>query len=60
MSLTSARHLYRSGNAESGTARLEEAVVALLRKIKPYVQAWYGTWHENMLDQPFYRVNSCT
>jgi hypothetical protein len=29
-----------------------------LRKIKPYVQAWYGTWHETMLDQPFYRVNS--
>jgi hypothetical protein len=32
----------------------------LLQKIKPYVQAWYGTWHENMLDQPFYRVNSRT
>ncbi len=32
----------------------------LLRKIKPYVQAWYGSWHENMLDQPFYRVNSRT
>jgi hypothetical protein len=24
------------------------------------VQAWYGNWHENMLDQPFYRVNSRT
>jgi hypothetical protein len=32
----------------------------LLRKIKPYVQAWYGTRHENMLDQPYYRVNSRT
>src|ERR1700730_9900342 len=31
-----------------------------LRKFKPYVQALYGTWHENMLDQPFYRVNSRT
>jgi hypothetical protein len=30
------------------------------RKIKPYVQAWYDTWHESMLDQPFYRVNSRT
>ena len=29
-------------------------------KIKPYVQAWYSTWHETMLDQPFYRVNSRT
>jgi len=29
-----------------------------LQKIKPYVQAWYGTWHETMLNQPFYRVNS--
>src|SRR5690348_12984851 len=36
----------------------QRARADLLRKIKPYVQAWYGTWHENMLDQPFYRVNS--
>jgi hypothetical protein len=28
-----------------------------LRKIKPFVQAWYGTWHENMFD---HRVNSRT
>ena len=32
----------------------------LLRKVKPYVQSWYSTWHETMLDQPFYRVNSRT
>jgi hypothetical protein len=38
----------------------QRARADLLRKIKPYVQAWYGTWHENMLDQPFYRVNSRT
>jgi hypothetical protein len=31
-----------------------------LRKIKPYVQAWYGTWHETMPNQPFYQVNSRT
>ena len=37
-----------------------QAQADFLRKIKPYVQAWYGTWHEAMLDQPFYRVNSRT
>jgi len=31
-----------------------------LQKIKPYVQAWYRTWHQTMVDQPFYRVNSRT
>jgi cytosine/adenosine deaminase-related metal-dependent hydrolase len=36
----------------------QRARADLLAKIKPYVQAWYGTWHENMLDRPFYRVNS--
>jgi 5-methylthioadenosine/S-adenosylhomocysteine deaminase len=30
----------------------------LLGRIKPYVQAWYRTWHQDMSDQPFYCVNS--
>jgi hypothetical protein len=38
----------------------QRAHADFLRKIKPYVPAWYGTWHEAMLDQPFYRVNSRT
>lgn len=29
-----------------------------LARIKPYMQAWYRDWHEGMIDQPFYRVNS--
>ncbi len=29
-----------------------------LAKIKPYAQSWYRQWHEGMLDEPFYRVNS--
>ena len=36
----------------------QRARADLLARIKPYVQAWYGTWHESMLDRPFYRVNS--
>jgi cytosine/adenosine deaminase-related metal-dependent hydrolase len=32
----------------------------MLAKIKPYMQKWYRGWHEGMLDQPFYRVNSQT
>ena len=31
--------------------------LVLLARIKPYVQAWYGTWHQGMVDQPFYPVN---
>jgi cytosine/adenosine deaminase-related metal-dependent hydrolase len=30
----------------------------MLAKIKPYAQQWYRGWHEGMVDQPFYRVNS--
>jgi len=41
-----------------GLSAEERARADLLARIKPYVQAWYGTWHENMLDRPFYRVNS--
>src|SRR6516162_8999453 len=36
----------------------QRARADLLARIKPYVQTWYGTWHETMLDRPFYRVNS--
>jgi hypothetical protein len=54
--------LYREVRAfcAKGLTPEQRARADLLRKIKPYVQAWYGTWHENMLDQPFYRVNSRT
>jgi cytosine/adenosine deaminase-related metal-dependent hydrolase len=31
---------------------------AMLARIKPYAQAWYRTWHEGMVDSPFYAVNS--
>jgi cytosine/adenosine deaminase-related metal-dependent hydrolase len=30
----------------------------MLARIKPYAQQWYRGWHEGMVDQPFYRVNS--
>ena len=54
--------LYREVRAfcAKGLTPEQRAHADLLRKIKPYVQAWYGTWHETMLDQPFYRVNSRT
>jgi hypothetical protein len=38
----------------------QRAHADFLRKIKPYVQAWYSTCYETMLNQPFYRVNSRT
>ena len=54
--------LYREVRAfcAKGLTPEQRAHADFLRKIKPYVQAWYGTWHETMLDQPFYRVNSRT
>ena len=54
--------LYREVRAfcAKGLTPEQRAHADLLRKIKPYVQAWYGTWHETMPDQPFYRVNSRT
>ena len=54
--------LYREVRAfcAKGLTPEQQAQADFLRKIKPYVQAWYGTWHEAMLDQPFYRVNSRT
>ncbi|MFA5027144.1 MAG: amidohydrolase family protein [Candidatus Methylomirabilota bacterium] len=36
----------------------QAARAAMLRRIKPYVQAWYRTWHEGMVASPFYAVNS--
>ncbi len=29
-----------------------------LARIKPYAQRWYRQWHEGMVNEPFYRVNS--
>ena len=54
--------LYREVRAfcAKGLTPEQRAHAKFLRKIKPYVQAWYRTWHENMLEQPFYRVNSRT
>ncbi len=52
--------LYREVRAfcAKGLTQEQRARADLLAKLKPHVQAWYGTWHENMLDRPFYRVNS--
>jgi len=52
--------LYREVRAfcARGLTPEHRARADLLARIKPYVQAWYGTWHETMLDRPFYRVNS--
>jgi hypothetical protein len=41
-----------------GLTSEKRARADLLASIKPYVQKWYGTWHQNMLDRPFYGVNS--
>jgi hypothetical protein len=30
----------------------------MLARIKPYAQKWYSGWHERMVNEPFYRVNS--
>ena len=30
----------------------------MLARIKPYAQKWYSGWHEEMVSEPFYRVNS--
>jgi cytosine/adenosine deaminase-related metal-dependent hydrolase len=32
----------------------------MLANIKPYMQKWYRGWHDGMVEQPFYRVNSRT
>jgi len=30
----------------------------MLSRIKPYAQKWYSGWHDDMVREPFYRVNS--
>jgi 5-methylthioadenosine/S-adenosylhomocysteine deaminase len=52
--------LYREVRAfcAKGLAPEQRARADFLARIKPYVQAWYRTWHEGMTDQPFYCVNS--
>jgi cytosine/adenosine deaminase-related metal-dependent hydrolase len=52
--------LYREVRAfcARGLTAEQRARADLLARIKPYVQAWYGSWHKDMLEQPFYRVNS--
>ena len=52
--------LYREVRAfcVKGLTSEQRARADVLARIKPYVQAWYGTWHQNMLDRPFYGVNS--
>src|SRR3954470_13203514 len=32
----------------------------MLARIKPYAQKWYPGWHDKMVNEPFYRVNSRT
>ena len=32
----------------------------MLARIKPYAQKWYAGWHDKMVNEPFYRVNSRT
>ena len=36
----------------------QAARAAMLLRIKPYMQAWYRTWHEGMVAAPHYAVNS--
>jgi 5-methylthioadenosine/S-adenosylhomocysteine deaminase len=54
--------LYREVRAFCGKGLTQEqrARADLLARIKPYVQAWYGNWHQDMADRPFYWVNSRT
>jgi hypothetical protein len=51
--------LYREVRAfcAKGLTPEQRARADLLARIKPYVQSWYGTWHQGMVDQPFYPVN---
>ena len=51
--------LYREVRAfcAKGLTPEQRARADLLARIKPFVQAWYGTWHQGMVDNPFYAVN---
>jgi cytosine/adenosine deaminase-related metal-dependent hydrolase len=52
--------LYREVRAfcARGLSAEQRTRADLLARIKPHVQAWYNSWHEDMLERPFYRVNS--
>jgi 5-methylthioadenosine/S-adenosylhomocysteine deaminase len=54
--------LYRevSDFCAKGLTREQRARADLLARIKPYAQAWYADWHQEMVERPFYRVNSRT
>jgi cytosine/adenosine deaminase-related metal-dependent hydrolase len=43
-----------------GLTREQRARADLLARIKPYAQAWYADWHREMVERPFYHVNSRT
>jgi 5-methylthioadenosine/S-adenosylhomocysteine deaminase len=43
-----------------GLTPQQRARADLLARIKPYAQAWYGSWHRDMVHRPFYAVNSRT
>ena len=49
--------LYREERAfcAKGDTPEQRAHADLLQKIKPYVQAWYRTWHQAIIDQPSIR-----
>ena len=52
--------LYREVRAfcAKGLTPEQRAHADFFQKIKPYSQAWYRNWHQTMVEQPFYRVNS--
>ena len=43
---------------EKGLSEEHRKRADMLARIKPHAQKWYREWHEGMVDQPFYRVNS--
>lgn len=43
---------------EKGLTEEQRKRAEMLARIKPYAQKWYRDWHEGMVDEPFYRVNS--
>jgi cytosine/adenosine deaminase-related metal-dependent hydrolase len=43
-----------------GLTAEQRARADLLARIKPYAQEWYRTWHQDMVERPFYRVSSRT
>jgi len=47
------REFCAKGLSEEHRARAD-----MLARIKPYAQKWYSGWHDEMVSEPFYRVNS--